>query len=152
MFFIKLLLASQRNFGDFEGTVDKIFEVLNVREERVVGSVAVHHCILRVGGDALQEICPLSVLYLRDQKAATRIALAGHLRILSIGVHQARADLSEQKSNKKEKKNAKTVTDLVLCHKVHRRILYTRVKINHRNVKRLQSIARLKVLLEERSI
>ena len=97
------LLASDHrgNFGHFKGFIDRILVVLNVRKKRVVGSVAVL-CILRIGDDALQEISLLIANCLWNQKATARVTFADNLRVVSIGVHETRADLSEGKKELEE--------------------------------------------------
>ena len=99
-----LLLASdhQRNFGHFKGFNDRILVMLNVRKERVVRSVASLLCILRVGDDALQEISLLVAKCLRNQKAATRVTFTHNFRVVSIGVHETSANLSEEKKELEE--------------------------------------------------
>ena len=95
-----MLLASDNrgNFRQSKGFIDKILVVLNVRKERVVGSVAVL-CILRIRDDTLQEISLVVAKCLRNQKAAARVAPTNHFRVVSIRVHETGADLSEE-SNK----------------------------------------------------
>ena len=75
--------------------------MLDIGEERIERSCTLL-CVLRVGDDALQEISLLFVHCLRDQKATARVAFAHHPRKVLIGVHEAGANLSEQKSNKHE--------------------------------------------------
>ena len=77
------------------GIVDHISKLLDIREQRHEGSVAVIGA-LRVGDDALEKKGLLSVFDLRNDQTTARVSLTDDLRVGRVRVYVPSADLQQK--------------------------------------------------------